>query len=269
MPPCSIAGVDFVMSFREGSSSRKLAGHLEELLLGLVLDVHQHLADGEDADAQRDELDAACEFDLATGEPLLTREQVRADRGQEQPDEHRDEALEYRVAGQHDHQQECEHHQRGVLRRTEVHRDVGCQRSQECQADHAEGARDEGGDRRDPECLARATLLGHLVAVDTGDDRRGLAWDVQQDRRRRTAVLGAVIDAGHHDQAGGRVEPGGQRQQDRDRGRRPEAGQDADERAQQAADDEPQQIGRRYRGLKAVEQTVDRVHRRAPAPPIA
>ena len=35
----------------------------------------------------------------------------------------------------------------------EVHRDVGCQRSQECQADHAEGARDERGDRRDPECL--------------------------------------------------------------------------------------------------------------------
>ena len=36
-------------------------------------------------------------FDLAAGEALLTREQVGADGGQEQPDEHRDEALEHRV----------------------------------------------------------------------------------------------------------------------------------------------------------------------------
>ena len=92
-------------------------------------------------------------------------------------------------------------------------------------------------DRRDPERLARAALLGHLVAVDARDDRRGLTGDVQQDRRRRTAVLGAVVDARHHDQAGRRLEAGGQRQQDRDRGGRPEAGQDADQRAQQAADD--------------------------------
>ena len=101
------------------------------------------------------------------------------------------------------------------------------------------GARHERSDGRDAERLARTTLFGHLVAVDTGDDRRGFAGDVEQDRRRRTAVLRAVVDAGHHDQAGRRVEAGGERQQDRDRGGRPEAGQDADERAEQAADDEP------------------------------
>ena len=265
MPPCSIAGVDFLMSFFDGSSSRSLLGTLKSLLFGLVLDVDQHLADGEDADAQRDELDAAREFDLAAGEALLTREQVGADRGQEQPDEHRDEALEHRVARQHDHQQQREHHQRGILGRPEVHRDVGGHRRQERQPDHAEGARHERSDRRDSERLAGATLFGHLVAVDTGDDRRGFAGDVEQDRRGRPAVLGAVIDAGHHDQAGGRVEAGGERQQDRDRGRRPEARQDADERAEQTADDEPQQICRRDGGLQAVKQAVDRVHRRATA----
>ena len=45
-----------------------------------------------------------------------------------------------------------------------------------------------------------AALPRHLVAVDAGDDRRGLARQVDQDRGGRAAVLRAVIDAGQHDQ---------------------------------------------------------------------
>ena len=52
MPPCSIAGVDFLMSLFGREQLAELLGHLEELLLGLVLDVDQHLTDGEDADAR-------------------------------------------------------------------------------------------------------------------------------------------------------------------------------------------------------------------------
>ena len=217
MPPCSMAGVDFLMSALDGSSSRSFLGTSNSFFSVLSSMLTSTSPIGEDADAQCDELDAAGQLDLAAGEALLTREQIGADGGQEQPDEHRDEALEHRVAGQHDHQQQREHHQRRVLRRSEVDRDVGGQRSQECQADDADAC--PRRTRRSPRCRAPCPRdpVGHLVAVDTRDDRRGLAGDVQQDRRRRPAVLGAVVDAGHHDQTGRRVEPGGHRQQDRDR----------------------------------------------------
>jgi hypothetical protein len=70
-----------------GKQLPDLVGHLEQLLLASVLDVHQHLTDLEDADGRGDELDPAREFDLVTDEALLSGEQVRADGGQEEPDE--------------------------------------------------------------------------------------------------------------------------------------------------------------------------------------
>ena len=48
---------------------------------------------------------------------------------------------------------------------------------------------------------AARPALGHLVALDGGDDRRALAGGVEQDRRRRPAVHAAVVDAGEHDAA--------------------------------------------------------------------
>ena len=92
-------------------------------------------------------------------------------------------------------------------------------------------------ERRDRQRRAGAALPRHLVAVDAGDDRRGLARQVDQDRGGRAAVLRAVEDAGQHDQAGHRLEMEGQRQQHRDGGDRADAGQHADQRADQRADE--------------------------------
>ena len=83
--------------------------------------------------------------------------------------------------------------------------------------------------RRDRQRRAGAALPRHLVAVDAGHDRRGLARQVDQDRGGRAAVLRAVEDAGQHDQAGHRLEMEGERQQHRDGGDRADAGQHADQ----------------------------------------
>ena len=91
-------------------------------------------------------------------------------------------------------------------------------------------------ERRDRKRRAGAALPRHLVAVEAGDDRRGFARQVDQDRRGRAAILRAVEDAGQHDQAGHRLEVEGERQQHRDGGDRPDAGQHADQRADHRAD---------------------------------
>ena len=65
----------------------------------------------------------------------------------------------------------------------------------------------------------------------------GLARNAHQDRGGRAAVLRAVVDAGQHDDRLGGVEPEGHRQQDADAGERADAGQHADQRADQAAEE--------------------------------
>ena len=50
-------------------------------------------------------------------------------------------------------------------------------------------------------------LLRHRVAVDAGHHRRGLARNAHQDRGRRAAVHGAVVDAGEQHDRDGRISP--------------------------------------------------------------
>ena len=97
---------------------------------------------------------------------------------------------------------------------------------------HAAG--EERAERRDRQRRAGAALPRHLVAVDAGDDRRGLARQVDQDGGGRAAVLRAVEDAGEHDQAGRRLEMERQRQQHRDGRDRADAGQHADQACRSA-----------------------------------
>ena len=55
-------------------------------------------------------------------------------------------------------------------------------------------AADERADGGNAERGAAAALLGHLVAVETGDDRGGLARHVDQHRGDGAAVHGAIVD---------------------------------------------------------------------------
>ena len=113
--------------------------------------------------------------------------------------------------------------------------------------DRRDGAGEERGERGDRQCGAGAPLTRHLVAVDAGDDRRRLARQVDEDRRRRAAVLRAVEDAGQHDQPRHRLEVERQRQQHRDRRDRADARQHADQRADQAAQQREPEVLQRQR----------------------
>ena len=122
-----------------------------------------------------------------------------------------------------------------------------------------DAAGEERAERRDRERRAGAALARHLVAVDAGHHRRGLARQVDQDRGGRAAVLRAVEDAGEHDQAGHRLEMEGERQQHRDGGDRADAGQHADQRADHGADEGEAEIGRRQRDPEADGEIVRKI----------
>ena len=156
-------------------------------------------------------------------------------------------------------ERQAEHHQAEILRRPEQQREPGERRADRRDHQRRDRAGEERGDRRDAERNAGLALLRHLVAVERGDDRGRLARDVDQDRRGRAAVLGAVVDAGEHDQRAGRVDLEGQRQQHGDGGDRPDAGQHADQGADQAAQEAEHQVVRRQRRRKADAEIADQV----------
>jgi hypothetical protein len=109
---------------------------------------------------------------------------------------------------------------------------------------------------------AGLALARHLVAVEAGDHRGRFARHVEQDRRRRPAVLRAVVDAGQHDQRRHRLQRVGRRQQHRDRRDRADAGQHADQRAQQHADQCVQQVDRRQGDAEAEREVIEQLHGR-------
>ena len=95
------------------------------------------------------------------------------------------------------------------------------------------------------------------MQVTTDDD---FAWDVEQDRGGRAAVFRAIINAGQHDDAAGRIHLERQRQQQRDRCRRAEPRQDADDGAEETSDEAPQQVVRLKRDRETVQQSAEHVH---------
>ncbi len=97
-------------------------------------------------------------------------------------------------------------------------------------------------------------LPRHQVSLDRGHDRTGFARRIEQDGGGRTAIHGAVIEAGKHDEGAGGIEVARDRQEKRDGERRADAGQDADERAKRHADQRPHEIDRRDRRGKAIHQ---------------
>ena len=198
-------------------------------------------------------------------EPRLGGVQVQPDQADGQAEEQRDEAAQLRRAEHRGGQHQRQHHDREVRRRPDVDGDVGQRRGEERHQQGADGAGDEGADRRGGEGLGGATLPGHLVALDGGHHRRGLTGGVQQDRRRRAAVHAAVVDAGEHDERLRGLHAVGHRQQQRDRHRRADAGEDADEGAEQHADGGVHQVHRGEGGLEAVREQVEGLHQSTPS----
>jgi hypothetical protein len=149
--------------------------------------------------------------------------------------------------GQHDRREQAEHHEGEVVRRTELERKLGERRSEQRKQEGGNRAREERTDRGSGQGHAGPSLTRHLVAVKRRDHRGGLTRHVDQDGRGRSAVLGAVVDAGEHDQRRDRREGEGHGQQHGDRGRRPESGQHADQRSKKDAGEAVQQVRQRDR----------------------
>src|SRR5690606_39036670 len=103
--------------------------------------------------------------------------------------------------------------------------------------DRRNGPRNERADRGNAESDASPPLLRHLMSVEYRYDGCGLAWDVDEDRRGRSAVLSTVVDAGQHDERADGIEPESERQQHGDCGDRTNTRKHADQRADQAAEE--------------------------------
>ena len=110
-------------------------------------------------------------------------------------------------------------------------------RGRERDQQRRDAAGEERTQRGNAEGRSRASPTRHLVAVDGGHDRGRLTRDVDQDCGGRAAVLGAVIDAGEQDQGRLRLQGERDRQQHGHRRDRADAGQYADDGAEQNADE--------------------------------
>ena len=166
----------------------------------------------------------------------------------------------HRALRQEGQDHEAEHHQAEIFGRSECDGDAREPRRHQHQCHQRKRAGDERAERGDAERRAGAALLGHLVAVDTGDDGRGLAGNVDQDRGGRAAIHRAVVDPGHHDDAGFRRSRQRDRQQQRHRRDRADAGQHADQRADEDADEAIEQVDRLERDAEAMRDIDERVH---------
>ena len=146
---------------------------------------------------------------------------------------------------EHDRADHAQHHQRKILRWPELERQLGHRQREGGEQQRADAAGEERAERGDAECRTRAALARHLVTVETGHRRRRLPGQVDQDRRRRTAVLRAVVDAGEHDQRRDRRHAVRDRKQHGDRRHRADPRQHADQRAEKTADQRIEQVDRR------------------------
>ena len=219
------------------------------------------LDDAEQPHDQRQKADAVEQLGDAEGVARGAGIHVGAAQAEQQADEDHGDGLEQRAVRHHHRRQQAEHHQREIFGRGELlarmRRASGAKAASEQRPD---AAGEERAERGDGERGAGAALARHLVAVEAGDDRRRLARHVDQDGGGRAAILRAVIDASEHDQRRQRREPEGDRQQHRDGGDRTDAGQHADEGAEQASRQTEKQVLRRRRGGKPDHQVADDVH---------
>ena len=166
---------------RRGDAAELLAGQpevrdaLDHHVAGrLVLEVAQDLGDAEDADRDRDEVDAGVELEEAEGEARRAGVDVLADHAEQQAEHDHRQRLEDRAVRERDRGDEAEHDQREVLGRAEVQRGAGERRGGEREDEGGDGAGEERAERGGGERRAGPALARHLVAVDGGDGRGGL-----------------------------------------------------------------------------------------------
>ncbi len=222
--------------------------------------VGNDLADAEHADRQGRDVDTVGQLGDAEREAGPAGIAVGADEAHQQAEDDHGDRLDHRAMGEHHRGHEAEHHQREILGRTERLADDGERRREHRDQQGRDAAGEERAERGHGERRAGAALPRHLVAIDAGHDRRGLARQIHQDRGGRTAVLRAVEDAGEHDQPRRGLEMERQRQQHRDGGDRTDAGQHADQGPDQSADQREEDVRPGQRDVEAYAEIVQELH---------
>ena len=206
-----------------------------------VAEILDDLGHAEHAHGDDDEADAVEEIADAEREARVAGIDVGADETQQHAEEDHAHGLDHR-ARRHDHgEHEAEHHQREIVGRRELLRELGQRRRREHDQECRDGAREERADRGNRQRRTGAALPCHGVAIERGDDRRRLARQIDQNGRGRAAILRAVVDAGEHDQRAFRRQEVSDRQQQRHRRHRTDTRQHADGRADQGAHEAPEQ----------------------------
>ena len=229
-------------------------------LLALFFEVADDFCHAEHTDRHGDKLHAIQQVFEVQGKTGCARIHVGTDRTHQQADDHHANRLDNRPGSQHHRSHQAEHEQRGIFGRPELDRHCRKRRGKQGQD---RGGNRPGKERGDGCCRQRQPgppLPGHLVAVQTGDDRRGFSGNIDQDRGRRTTVLGTVVNPGQHDQRPRRIKRKGQWQEHGDGHHRPQTGQNADQRAEQGAGKTISQIQRRQRRGKSETQVAQYVH---------
>ena len=101
----------------------------------------QRLADGEQADRDEHDVHAGEQLVDAEGQARLPRELVDADEADREPEGERQQPADERAPDQRGHRHEGQHHEREVLRRLQLDREVGDRLGEERQQDQADRAR--------------------------------------------------------------------------------------------------------------------------------
>ena len=215
--------------------------------------------------ARDDEVDTFEELANPEREPRRGGVGVLAHHAEQQAQHDHRQRLEQRPAGEGDRRDQSEHHQGEVLRGAELEGGGRQRWSEQGDQHRRHGPGEERTERSGGQGRAGSPLLGHLVTVERGDGRRRLPGDVDQDRGRRAAVLGPVVDPREHDQRRDGVEVEGDRQKQRDRRSRPDAGQDADGGAEGNTEETDQDVRQGQRRLEAEEEVAE-IHLTRPTP---
>ena len=224
----------------------------------------QGLGHREQPHRHQHDLDAVQQFGHPAGVARLAGDLVQADQAHGQTDEQGGQATQGALSEHRTHRGERQQHQHEIFRRAELDREFGNHRRKQGHHDRGDRARDERTDGGRGQRRTGAPALGHLVAFHGRDHAGGFARGVQQDRRGRAAVHGTVIDAGKEDHRRRRIHLGRDRQQHGHCRGRTDTWKHADGGAQRTTDKRPQQVDRRARRDKALNQLAPDVHHNHP-----
>lgn len=101
------------------------------------------------------------------------------------------------------------------------------------------------------------------MTIERGDDTCRLTRNIDQNGRRRAAILRAVINAREHDERASGIDAEGDRQQHRNSRNRADARQHADQRADETAEKTQSKIFETERRAEAKREIVNELFHRA------